>query len=162
MVRIFDDKRSRIYAHYKEGFSSCYIAKKENVSQSSVVRICNKADTTSSVKDLPKCGASRIFTNRDERSIIRLLVSGVCTNAVEIQKHLRIYENIEVSENTVKRALRRNGLSFCVKHKKPILTKRTRKERFEFAKKYKDWSVEDWHRIIWSDESKFNIYGSDG
>ena len=162
MVRISDNKRSRIYALYKEGFSSRYIAKKENVSQPSVVRICNKVEATGSVKDLPKCGAPRIFTNRDERSIIRLLASGKCSNAVEIQKYLRIYENIVVSEDTVKRALRRNGLSSRVKRKKPFLNKRTRKERYKFAKKYKDWSVEDWRRVIWSDESKFKIYGSDG
>ncbi|CAG8822300.1 21518_t:CDS:2, partial [Gigaspora margarita] len=51
---------------------------------------------TGLVKDLLKSGALRIFTNRDKWSIIRLLVSGQCSNAVEIQKHLRIYENIEI------------------------------------------------------------------
>ncbi|CAG8738574.1 28317_t:CDS:2 [Gigaspora margarita] len=29
-------------------------------------------------------------------------------------------------------------------------------------KKYLNWSVEDWRSVIWSDESKFKIYGSDG
>ena len=24
------------------------------------------------------------------------------------------------------------------------------------------WSLTDWHKIIWSDESKFNLFGSDG
>ena len=31
-----------------------------------------------------------------------------------------------------------------------------------FTKKYRNWTVEDWKKIIWSDESKINIYGSDG
>ncbi|CAG8694218.1 14912_t:CDS:2, partial [Gigaspora rosea] len=74
MVRISDSKCSRIYALYKEGFPSRYISKKENVAQSSVVQICNKVKATGSVKDLPK---------------------SQCSNAVEIQNHLRIYENIE-------------------------------------------------------------------
>ncbi|CAG8476741.1 9411_t:CDS:2 [Cetraspora pellucida] len=144
MVRICIEKRSHIYGLFKEGYSSRYIAKKENVSQSSVVRICNKAQKT------------------DERSVIRLLASGKCSNAVEIQKHLKVYENLEVSENTVKRTLRRNRLSSCIKCKKPVLSRRTRKERYKFAKKYLAWSVEDWCRVIFSDESKFKIYGSDG
>lgn len=29
-------------------------------------------------------------------------------------------------------------------------------------KKYKDWTAEDWKRIIWSDETKVNRLGSDG
>jgi DDE superfamily endonuclease len=31
-----------------------------------------------------------------------------------------------------------------------------------FALKYKEWTVEDWKRIIWSDETKINRFGSDG
>ena len=32
----------------------------------------------------------------------------------------------------------------------------------EFAEKYKDWTVEDWKKVIWSDETKINCLGSDG
>ena len=32
----------------------------------------------------------------------------------------------------------------------------------EFALKYKDWTVEDWKRVIWLDETKINRLGSDG
>ena len=32
----------------------------------------------------------------------------------------------------------------------------------KFAKKYRSWTTEDWSKVIWSDESKFMIYGSDG
>ncbi|CAG8443109.1 2287_t:CDS:2 [Scutellospora calospora] len=46
MVCISVEKRVRIYGLAQEGFPSRYIAKKENVSQSSVVRICNKAEET--------------------------------------------------------------------------------------------------------------------
>ena len=29
-------------------------------------------------------------------------------------------------------------------------------------KKHKEWTKEDWARVIWSDESKISIFGSDG
>ena len=86
MVRISVEKRSRIYSLVREGYPSCYVAKKEGVSQLSVVRINQKAVKTGSVKDLPKSGRPRVFTERDERSIVRLLASGECFNAVEIKK----------------------------------------------------------------------------
>ncbi len=27
---------------------------------------------------------------------------------------------------------------------------------------HKDWTVEDWERVVWSDETKINCLGSDG
>jgi len=49
-----------------------------------------------------------------------------------------------------------------VKKKKPLLSARYRKARLAFAQKYGGWIVEDWKRVIWSDESKINRFGSDG
>jgi len=49
-----------------------------------------------------------------------------------------------------------------VKKKKPLLSVRHRKRRLAFALKYREWTVEDWKRVIWSDETKINRFGSDG
>jgi hypothetical protein len=49
-----------------------------------------------------------------------------------------------------------------IKKKKPYLKKTHRERRLKFAKKYRNWTVEDWKRVIWSDESKFMLFGSDG
>ena len=32
----------------------------------------------------------------------------------------------------------------------------------EFVNKYQYWTEDDWKRIIWSDETKINLFGSDG
>ena len=31
-----------------------------------------------------------------------------------------------------------------------------------FAQKYLEWTVDDWKRVVWSDETKINRFGSDG
>ena len=49
-----------------------------------------------------------------------------------------------------------------VKKKKPVLSQKHRKERMDFAIRYKDWTLEDWKRVVWSDETKINCLGSDG
>src|SRR5205809_7836908 len=49
-----------------------------------------------------------------------------------------------------------------VKTNKPLLTKRHRKERMDFPLAHLDWTVEDWKRVVWSDETKINRVGSDG
>ncbi|CAI2193221.1 1450_t:CDS:1, partial [Funneliformis geosporum] len=81
------------------------------VNQSSVIRIKQKANKTGSVKDLPKTGHPRIFDDCNERNDIRLLSTGECSTAADIQKKLKSDTKIDVSVCTVKRTLYRNGLS---------------------------------------------------
>ena len=47
-----------------------------------------------------------------------------------------------------------------VKRRKPLLFITHGKRRVDFAFKYKNWTMEDWIRVIWSDETKFNRIGS--
>ncbi|GBB94205.1 hypothetical protein RclHR1_02310011 [Rhizophagus clarus] len=135
MIHISLGKCTCICILINEGYSSCYIVSKENVDKSSVIQIKQKVEATGSVKDLPK--------------------------TADIQKKLKSDDQIDVSVCTVKRTLHRNGLSSKIKQKKPYLKKKHREQRLKFAKKYRNWSFEDWNKVIWSDESKFMIFGSD-
>jgi hypothetical protein len=63
---------------------------------------------------------------------------------------------------TVRRGLKKAGMKAVVKKKRPLLSKRHRQERLDFAIQHKDWTVEDWKKVIWSDETKVNRLGSDG
>ena len=49
-----------------------------------------------------------------------------------------------------------------VKKKQPLLSAKYRKAHLDFAIVYKDWTIEDWKKIIWSDKTKINHLGSDG
>jgi hypothetical protein len=53
-------------------------------------------------------------------------------------------------------------LKAVTKKKKPLLSAVHRKKRLAFALKYQNWTVEDWKKVIWSDETKINRIGSDG
>ena len=48
------------------------------------------------------------------------------------------------------------------KVKKPLLKPHHKRARMDFAEQYLHWTVEDWKRVIWSDETKINRFGSDG
>ena len=48
----------------------------------------------------------------------------------------------------------------CVK--KPLLSKKNQKARLTFAQKYKHWTPKQWSKVLFSDESKFNLFVSDG
>ncbi|CAI2167491.1 11943_t:CDS:2 [Funneliformis geosporum] len=50
----------------EEGYPSHFIASREDVNQSSVIQIKQKANKTGSVKDLPKTGRPRIFDDQSK------------------------------------------------------------------------------------------------
>ncbi|KAG1276324.1 hypothetical protein G6F66_012569 [Rhizopus arrhizus] len=56
------------------------------------------------------------------------------------------------------------SMSFYARRKKrqPLLTYNHRKQRLAWAKKYQNWSILQWHQVVFSDETKINIWGSDG
>ncbi|KAG1478124.1 hypothetical protein G6F47_013359 [Rhizopus delemar] len=49
-----------------------------------------------------------------------------------------------------------------IKKKKPLLAAQHKKARLAGAKKHQYWTIHDWRRVIFSDETKINIWGSDG
>ena len=44
--------------------------------------------------------------------------------------------------------------------KKPLLKDTSKKKRLAWAKKHKQWTLDWWKSVRWSDESKFKIFGS--
>ncbi|GFV47694.1 transposable element Tc1 transposase [Trichonephila clavipes] len=67
-----------------------------------------------------------------------------------------------VSAETVRRVLRKAGYNGRVARKKPLIGKRNRVKRLKFAKEHILKPQQFWNEVIFSDESKFNIFGSDG
>jgi transposase len=111
---------------------------------------------------LPKMGSPKKILPGAARCMVRGIQSGKLNTAVDAKKFLETNLNISVSPNTVRRALKSHGLVARVKVKKPLLSSRHHRLRLEFARKYESWTIDDWKRVIWSDETKINRYGSDG
>ncbi|GFV02964.1 transposable element Tcb1 transposase [Trichonephila clavipes] len=67
-----------------------------------------------------------------------------------------------VSAETVRRVLRKADYNGRVARKKPLIGKRNRVKRMEFVKELILKLQQFWNEVIFSDESKFNIFSSDG
>ena len=51
------------------------------------------------------------------------------------------------------------GLYGRIAVKKSLLRKLNNVKRFQWAKAYKDWTKEQLNKVLWTDESKFEIFG---
>ena len=68
----------------------------------------------------------------------------------------------EVSADTVRRRLRELGIQAYACRRVPFLSSRHRRARLAWATDHAAWTEREWRRVIFSDESKFNVFGSDG
>ncbi len=110
----------------------------------------------------PSGGRPSKLSSANIRHAVRLINSGKADTAVQVAQSLQSLTNQSISTQTIRNQLKRAGMKAVVKKKRPLLAARHRRERMDFAISHLDWTVEDWKRVLWSDEVKFNRVGSDG
>lgn len=103
-----------------------------------------------------------MLSTADRRYCVRKVTVGRVDNAVKIRKLLEIEVGMVVSVDTIRRAFRGSGLGAIEKPKKPKLSKANARKRLAWCKSHRDWTVNDWKRVVWSDKTKVNRFNSDG
>ena len=78
----------------------------------------------------------------------------------QLQVQLNTGRSKEVSVSTVKRRLRDAGLTGRVAVRKPLLRWQNKKKRLAWPMKHPEWTTENLKKVLWIDESKFEIFGS--
>lgn len=104
----------------------------------------------------------RKTTAAEDRIIVRLSKSDPFLTSMEIRAQIEQNHGIQISAQTVRRRLQENKLNGRIARRKPNVSKRNIKKRLAFAKEHGQKSLEFWNSIVWSDESKFNVFGNDG
>ena len=107
-------------------------------------------------------GCPSKLSSTNKRAIVQRILTGKASNAVQATHIINTIISTSVSSQTVRNTLKEASLKAVVKKKKPLLSISHRKRRLAFAFKYQHWTVEDWKRVLWSDETKINRIGSDG
>ena len=105
-----------------------------------------------------KFDQSRTTTAHLDRVIQRKIKTNRRKSTLVVKTELKI----TVSESTIRRRAHKIGLYGRVARKKPLVTKANRGKRLRYARKYQKKPLGFWNSVLWSDESKFNLFGSDG
>ena len=151
--------RAHIIVLSNSGLSARQIASKTGLGKSTVARVIREILPE---KENVKLGRPSKLSALDKRRIVSSITTGRADNAVQATHLINPALSSPISAQTVRNVLKAASLKAVVKKKKPLLSAKHRKKRLDFALKYKDWTVEDWTRVIWSDETKINRIGSDG
>lgn len=136
------------------------IARTCGVSQGAVSKIVKLKKETGSVnvKRLGNCGRKRKTTPRDDSFLLRKSKLDPRKTSQDLQQDLAA-SGIVIHDSTVRRRLLENGRRAIRPQKKQLLTDRMKKQRLLWAIKYIKWSVEDWKKVLFTDETHFIVQG---
>lgn len=152
-------QRSSVILLLDEGYSVLQIESKTGVWRSTIGRIKKEHDSD---KENNKGGRPSKLSLRNQQAIIHQISSGKLDNAVQATHYINNIIDSPVCAQTVRNTLKKNNFRSVVKQKRPLLKKIHCETCLKFAQYHANWTVEDWKRVLWSDETKINRIGSDG
>ncbi|KAI2663991.1 Transposable element Tc1 transposase [Labeo rohita] len=136
---------------HKEGKPQTFIAKEAGCSQSAVSKHVNRK-----LSGRKKCGRKRCTTNRENRSLERLVKQNRFKNLGELHKEWT-EAGVKASRATTHRRVEEFGYSCHNLFVKPLLNHRQHHRCLTWAKEKKKWTVAQWSKVLFSNKSKFCI-----
>lgn len=97
----------------------------------------------------------------DDRRILSLVKKTPFTTVGQIKNILQEVGAC-VSTSTIKRRLHHCEYGRFTTRCKPLVSLKNRKARLEFTKRHLKKPSQFWNNILWTDETKINLYQSDG
>lgn len=147
---------------HKEGKSYNEISDEMEIPRSSVAYIVSKYNKTKQVLNVEGRGRKKITTARQDRAIVMEVKKNRRVSAGSITEKVRELGGSPISVQTVRNRIHESGFAGRVARIKPFIATRNKRRRLAFSKTHQLKDSSYWNRIVFSDESKFMVGGSDG
>ncbi|KAI4878917.1 hypothetical protein NFI96_025783 [Prochilodus magdalenae] len=151
--------REEVIALHKNGNGYKKIAKLLNIPRDTIGSIIRKFKLKGTVETLPGRGRKKILTATAVRYLKRNVEKNPRVTAKELKKDLSDV-GTEVSAQTIRRALHNEDLHARTSRRTPLLTPKNKKSRLQYAKSHVDKPQRFWDSVLWSDETKLELFGT--
>ena len=139
-----------------EGYKK--ISKALIIPLSTVKSIIKKWKMHHTTQTLPRSGRPPKLSSWASRKLVRDVTLKPTMTLRDLQSSVSEM-GVSVHTSTISRSLHKAGLYGRVARKKPLLKKPHLKARMEFAKKHVDDTADMWKKVLWSDETKIELFG---
>ncbi len=160
MTKNSQDLKKRIVALHKDGVSYTKIAKTLKLS-CSMAKTIQRFYSTGSAQNRPRHGRPKKLSAHAQCHIQRLCLGNRRMSAASIAAEVEGVGCQSVSARTIRRTLHQIGLHRCRPRRKPLLKRMHKKACKQFAEDKQTKDMDYWNHILWSDETKINLFGSD-
>jgi len=110
------------------------------------------------VTSAPRTGRPRKLSDRSCSKLARDARKDPSVTLAELQESVAV-DGTDIHKSTISRALHRKGLVGRVACRKPLLRENHKKMRLQFASAHVDDSPAQLAKILWSDETKIELFG---
>ncbi len=131
------------------------LSKLSGLSTRQVFRLMPKLRRGLSLKRKPGSGRRSKLSPNDKRRIIQLARNNDYRTSQDIANEIITRGSPEVSSSTIRRTLNQAGYFKYVPKPAPMLTRKMKTKRIEWAKRHLNTN---WNNWVFSDESKFQLY----
>ena len=153
-------QRGEIIGAWKFGHSESKISEKLNRPKSTINKVIATYKKGIEVPP-PRTGRPPKITERDNRHLMQVLNKNRRITINELCEDFIASTSTNVSQITLKRHLHKIKIYGRIGAKKPFVNAANKMKRLSWAKRRKDW-VNEWENIIWSDESRFEVFRGNG
>jgi transposase len=157
-----NNQRSKVIGAYQCGVKGSAIIEKFGLASRTVYNTIERYNKAGSPHTQHRPGRPKMLSERGERSLVRIANSDRNATLTDIAEKLGVALNKPISTRTTRKYLNKLGWKSYFKCKKPLLTNEHAKARLAWCHERRRWSNLEWQRVIFTDESKFNLNRPDG
>ena len=154
-------QRERIIGAYLSGTKQRVISTQLGIHTSTVNDTIKRYKETGSPEPEKRPGRPKLLNEYDTRALKRIIRTDRFSPLGDVTNKLNISLNTTLHYNTVRSYLHNEGLGSYTARKKPRLTAKHRTNRLGWCRGKRNWT-EEWKQVVWSDESRFALFQSDG
>ncbi|GFY78240.1 transposable element Tc1 transposase [Trichonephila inaurata madagascariensis] len=107
-----------------------------------------------------RCGRPHKLSDRDARAIVRKVKKNPKISAPKLADQIATASRKKVHPETVRRILLSGGYNGRVSSRKPFIS--NQQNRLDFVSAHVDKDFDFWKTVVFTNESKFNVFRSDG
>lgn len=155
-------ERGQIIGLHKGGHNKAEISRILNRPESTIRRTIKEYGNANTPFSKKRSGRPSLLNNDDRKVLKEIVTRNNKSSATEIQKKFSATTGQEVCVKTIRKNLHKIGFNSYQAVTKPLLTENQRQKRLEWCIDKQNWSVQQWRNVIWSDESRFTLFRSDG
>lgn len=156
------DQRQLVIYHFEKGKTYRKIAEVLQMKRNTVGNIIKRYRNEDRIHLIPQSGWPRIFTAWEEAHIVRQIKQNPKLSAPKLCSEIVQGTGKTANPQMVRHILQRAGFNGRLARKKLFVCERNRRKRLQFAKEFICKDTDWWQNVIFTDESKFNIFGLDG
>ena len=157
-----EDLKRRIVALHEDGQGYKKIANTLELSCSTMAKIIQRFKRAGSTQNRPRVGRPKKLSACAERHIRMLSLKDRRRSAVSIAAEIEDVGGQPVRAQTIRRTPHQIGVHGCHPKRNHLLKTIHKKAHKQFTEDMSKKHMDYWNHVLWSDEMKINLFGSDG